>query len=93
MTLVLVLRAIACISSDDDDDDFSPQKITIARKKPQGKKQAVEEIPKPVSVTAVKKRTKTRKEVTANKETKESVSSINKPITEGPTKKTLSLLK
>ena len=75
------------VSSDDDDDDFSPQKI-IARKKPQGKKQAVEEIPKPVSVTAVKKRTKTRKEVTANKETKESVSSINKPITEGPTKKT-----
>ena len=34
------------ISSDDDDDDFSPQKITIAQKKPQGKKQAVEEIPK-----------------------------------------------
>ena len=86
------------ISSDDDDDDFSPQKITIARKKPQGKKQAVEEIPKPVSVTAVKssstlvkkagKMTKTRKEITANKETKESVSSINKPITKGPTKKT-----
>ena len=84
--------------SSDDDDDFSPQKITIARKKSQGKKQAVEEIPKPVSVTAVKssntlvkkagKMTKTRKEITANKETKESVSSINKSITKGPTKKT-----
>ena len=39
-------------------------------------------------VKKARKMTKTRKEVTANKETKESVSSINKPITEGPTKKT-----
>ena len=48
------MMMIVIIVSDDDDNNFSPQKRTIAGKKPQSKKRAVEETPKPVSVTAVK---------------------------------------